>query len=340
MGKELQFSVEIKDPLYVSPSLPVFASQIESSSVLLFGSTTTELDLTAISPVYGWAWAGASSTPVSNSPSVGWIKFSSDTTSTDPNAIISGTQKYGVYLNRNTNELMGYAWSGVPCGQSNDVCGYGWISFNKADLDAAHLSSPAMLSGDKLSGYAKFLSFDSSYSSFDGYVDLSGITYTSSTGVLSGSTKEVNIVPQIHFCDPNNPNDPIYCVYVSSTTYPAQTPKAKIQKPKITSVQKNSCSNGYCSITVNWENPMDYSKVKIMMFNVDEAKDPNAPNSFNRCKTESDVTRCWGEKGKFSFDSTDQNNKQRTQTGDRDYKIDGLTPGTTYYILIRAILRQ
>ncbi|MFA3784010.1 hypothetical protein ABRY23_13195 [Melioribacteraceae bacterium 4301-Me] len=313
--------------------------------VRIFGKESFDIDLTAISPVYGWAWAGVSSTPISNSHSVGWIKFSSDTTSTDKSLIIEGAQKYGVYLNRNTKELMGYAWSGIPCSQgSKEVCGYGWISFNKTDLIDSNGSfmDPPKINNNKLIGNIRFFSFfDSSNTSWDGFVNLGlgNIDYNTSTGVLSGSTNEVSVVPKIYFCDPNNPDNPIYCVYVSSTTYPAQTPKAKIEKPRNVTARPNPCSNGSCSITVSWTNPQDYSEVKIMMFNIDEANNRNAPNAFNRCKTESNVTRCWRDVTIYA-ENLNVDQKTIQSSGNQIWKIKKLEPNTKYLLLIRGIVKQ
>lgn len=318
-------------------------SNFNSILVKIFGSTTTELDLTAISPLSGWAWAGQTPTPISG-PSVGWIKFSSDTTSSDSNTnIIAGTQKYGVYLNRNTNELMGYAWSGIPC-RGDDICGYGWISFNKADfLYKGNYSVPSLQKTEGaligLEGYAKFMNFGWRRSSFDGYVSLEGVKYDKDQGILTGNTSEVALVPKIHFCDPNNKENPQYCVYVSPKVYPD-----KSNKPVIQVLEPQSCEGSgadvNCPVKVKFYNPVNYKDVQIKVFSRED-------NYYNRCinksnmkidDMEKNVEECWRT---IVTSDEEQSLKERGErnfnTASSSYKF---LPKTNYKFLIRALLEE
>lgn len=118
----------------------------------------------------GLGWSSASEA------GIGWIKFRSD---------VAGTKKYSVQID-NEGLLSGAAWASEN---------YGWLSFNKSDLEGCP-SSPCEAkfnsSAGFLSGWGRFLvsKFFPGQSSFEGWVKLKGnnygVEFTSSTRQFSG----------------------------------------------------------------------------------------------------------------------------------------------------------
>ncbi len=199
-------------------------------------------------------YLAATTNSAANYQGIGWIKFSSDTTSSP-----SDTNQYGVYIDDKGN-LSGYAWSGMQCpsGQSGN-CGYGWLSFNESD--ASH--QRGSFTGAGLTDWARFLTFANGGSSWDGWVNLGGVSYDPSTKMFGGRTPTlpVDVLGQMSFCDPNNGAN--YCV---RGTPPPQPP---IIKP-VSAVTYNS-------FTVNWTNPQKYTKIEVYVSKPNNSTDFSSP---------------------------------------------------------------
>jgi hypothetical protein len=332
LGKKIKAELQVENALYVSPNVEIKASQITPTTILVFGATTTEIDLTAISPLDGWAWGiGAGSGNFANEEiGPGWIKFSYRTEPMNSNDYSNNNYKkpnnlqtYGVYLNRNTGEFMGYAWSGIPCEYNeNTACGYGWLSFNKEDLIGKTPAQIDFEQNGQINGYAKFLSLGREGSSFDGYVDLRGLRYDETKGRIVGTTATTSGVGKIYFCDERNLDSPSFCVYVSSTTYPSIP---NLYQPQIKQLRADcGLGEGQCAITVDWYNPQDFDEVEIKVFN-------DTDKSKNECDNKSDITGCW---------KTYKLDPALGQKGDRHYAIQGLSHSTKYSVIVRGIIKR
>jgi hypothetical protein len=279
----------------------------DATPVIIVPRSSITLDLSKMSPVKGWAWAGSSTIPSSAANAVGWVKFSSDTVS--PN--LSGTSpvSYGVYLNPDTGGLMGYAWSGNSCasGDTRPSCGYGWLSFNEGDMDPTYpgFSLPTVnMSTGALSGYARFLTSDPSLGSADGYVNLSGVSLALASGTFSGATTPANVIGQISFCDPSHVSDPqngLYCVTTSSTA-----PVASNTWPTNVTTTNVTAS----SFTVQWYNPQSYAKGDQVLYAT--SSNPSIWNTLNVLNS--------------------------TATGTYVQPITNLNANTTYYVKVRGLL--
>ncbi len=280
----------------------------DATPVIIVPRSSITLDLSKMSPVKGWAWAGSSTIPSSAANAVGWVKFSSDTVS--PN--LSGTSpiSYGVYLNPDTGGLMGYAWSGNSClpGDTRPSCGYGWLSFNEGDMDPTYpgFNLPTVnMSTGALSGYARFLTSDPSLGSADGYVNLSGVSLALASGTFSGATTPANVIGQISFCDPSHVSDPqngLYCVQTSSTA-----PVASNTWPTNVTIQPGSVTSN--SFTVQWTNPQSYASGTQVWY----TSDPTL-NQWLKPIPASGAT------------------------GTQSQPVNGLSASTTYYVKVRGLL--
>jgi len=113
------------------------------------------------------------------------------------------------------------------------------------------------------------------------------------------------------------------------------------QAPKIKSVEATTTSDGKSSITVHWNNPQEYDKVEIKVFN------KNNPSTYG-CSNEDDTNaldrrHCWGTGASLSSNDIDPIiNKPYTQINTStpfSYIVTGLSPSTTYDVLVRGYLK-
>jgi len=143
--------------------------KIEKGGVIAYSNIVPlNLDIRLVLKGLGWSSAGEAG--------MGWIKFRSD------EAVAT---KYSVQID-NEGLLSGAAWASKN---------YGWLSFNKGDLEgcpSAPCEAKFNSSANFLSGWGRFLvsKFFPGQSSFEGWVKLKGndygVEFTSSTRQFSG----------------------------------------------------------------------------------------------------------------------------------------------------------
>lgn len=131
----------------------------------------------------GFLWGGGVTVNPSNYGGMGWMSLNSVDCDTNDNGTIDASEaaahsgcpigstgSYGVNIPNFGGALSGYAWSD----------GYGWISFNPADLDGCFPNLlPATRTGGSVSGGARIVSIHDAVTigdagGYDGCISLSG----------------------------------------------------------------------------------------------------------------------------------------------------------------------
>ena len=120
---------------------------------------------------------------------VGWMVFNSDTETLPPSI-----PKFSVQVD-DTGLFSGVAWASLDSAKNN---GWGWLSFNKADLEgcpdySTNLCEARLMSDGSVRGWARFISpqYGTGESAFSGWVSLNSVKIDGTSRAAFSGSKEM-----------------------------------------------------------------------------------------------------------------------------------------------------
>ncbi|MCL4404029.1 hypothetical protein M1432_01680 [Patescibacteria group bacterium] len=259
---------------------------------------------TNVVPLSGFAWNGYTGNTGGGGPvGIGWIDFAP--TGTSP----------GVYMNKTTGALSGYAWA------SNG----GWLSFNSSDIGSGcptggNCAPTINQSTGAASGWARFTAANPSQGAWTGWVSLnknsqdnySNVSYDSTSGNFNGYAW--TDLGWISF-NGTAADGSAYCVTTGSgCSQSGQAPQIIATSTGIDS------STGKAWINIKWNNLQPYGSVSV---EISPANNPSAPKLLFSAK-------------RTFLSGNSQDRPFTQQTNNLSYTITGLSTSTTYGLFVRG----